>query len=235
MRLLSLLIAAAIPASAQTPLETSGLPDGAPLAVTASATGSVLLIDLAIEDEWHAYARDVGGGQPVTVRVEAACDFAAAGALAAPGDENGKLEGAVRLRLPLEGAGEGRELRATLELQVCDALECLPPMTVEIEGEVERLSVLLVVAAEDERAGRISGWLRERGFATDVALYESVTAEACDAHDVVVADSDVFRKHGVGLGVVRGFPRTETPIVAVGFLGTELVEGHGVAMTSGYI
>jgi len=31
------------------------------------------------------------------------------------------------------------------------------------------------------------------------------------------------------------FPRTDTPIVAVGFYGTELIEAHTVAMTSGYI
>jgi hypothetical protein len=34
---------------------------------------------------------------------------------------------------------------------------------------------------------------------------------------------------------VLQFPRTHTPIVAVGFYGTELIEAHGVAMTSGYI
>ena len=34
---------------------------------------------------------------------------------------------------------------------------------------------------------------------------------------------------------VQAFPRTDTPIVAVGFFGTELIERHGVAMTSGYI
>jgi hypothetical protein len=51
----------------------------------------------------------------------------------------------------------------------------------------------------------------------------------------VLADSKLF---GKGLKVrqrVREFPRTTSPIVAVGFYGTELIEAHGLAMTSGYI
>ncbi|MFT4843608.1 MAG: hypothetical protein ACI90M_004088, partial [Candidatus Azotimanducaceae bacterium] len=34
---------------------------------------------------------------------------------------------------------------------------------------------------------------------------------------------------------VLKFPQTVAPIVAVGFWGTELIEAHKVAMTSGYI
>ncbi len=64
--------------------------------------------------------------------------------------------------------------------------------------------------------------------AADNAVYQQ-------QQDVVVADSDVFQKHGVGMDVVERFPRTATPIVAVGFIGTQLCEAHGVAMTSGYI
>jgi hypothetical protein len=62
-----------------------------------------------------------------------------------------------------------------------------------------------------------------------------VRLEECDAADIVLADSDVFQKHGVKIDVVRKFPRTSSPVVAVGFLGTELIEAHGLALTSGYI
>jgi hypothetical protein len=63
-----------------------------------------------------------------------------------------------------------------------------------------------------------------------------VDTRACDAHDVVLADSKLFRENEKGsFGRARGFPQTASPIVAVGFLGTELIEGHRIAMTSGYI
>ena len=47
--------------TAQTPLTLSGLPDGAPLTVTAKATDDQLIVELALEPEWHVYARDIGG------------------------------------------------------------------------------------------------------------------------------------------------------------------------------
>ena len=69
-----------------------------------------------------------------------------------------------------------------------------------------------------------------------VTTYAKVDTRACDRHDVVLADSKLFRKNEKGsVNRARGFPATRTPIVAVGFLGTELVEGQKIAMTSGYI
>ncbi|MHC4940936.1 MAG: hypothetical protein ACYTHK_18500 [Planctomycetota bacterium] len=73
-------------------------------------------------------------------------------------------------------------------------------------------------------------------MAPKVAIYPEVTTRECDAADVVLADSRLFRKNASGaLGRARAFPKTASPIVAVGYLGTELIEGHGIAMTSGYI
>jgi hypothetical protein len=227
--------AACAAARAQSPLRVAGLPEGAPLSVTASATERVLLVDLALAPEWHAYARDVGNGLPVRVALAADGDFAATGALVAPCDARGQLGGAVRLSLPIAPVGAGRALRATFDLQVCDALQCLAPMTLTISGEVEPVSVLLVVAETGERAERIAGWLRGRGFDVALDTYAEVTPAACDARDVVLTDSDLSQKHGVATDVVRRFPRTASPVVAVGHLGTKLVEAHGLAMTSGYI
>jgi hypothetical protein len=228
-------LAAAAIATAQSPLAVRGVPDDAPFAVTARATAARLTVELVLGSGWHAYSRDVGGGQPVGIEVDPDSGFAAAGALRAADDGQGKLVGRVLLTLPLAATRSAERLRATLQLQVCDALQCLEPMTLEIEGPVGPLSVLLVAAARDARTERIAGWLRGRGFAVTIDTYAEVSAEACEAHDLVIADSDVFRKHGVGLDLVRRFPRTSAPLLAVGFLGTELVEAHGVAMTSGYI
>lgn len=225
-------------AAAQTPLAVRGLPENAPVAVVASATDRVLLVDLTFDDQWHGYSRDVGGGMPVGLALDEECDYVAQGEARFPADEDGVLEGRVRLRLPIEAATDGagpRELRATVHLQVCDALECLAPMTLEIAGEVEAVEVLLVTPAEDEHRDRVAAWLEERAFVVRTATYATVTAEACDGADVVLADSRRFRENGDATGAVKRFPRTQSPIVAVGFLGTELVEAHGVAMTSGYI
>ncbi|MHC4850281.1 MAG: hypothetical protein ACYTEG_17790 [Planctomycetota bacterium] len=99
------------------------------------------------------------------------------------------------------------------------------------------LEVLVVVDRKDARSERIVGFLKkDGGMAPKVTTYEKVTTRACDAADVVLTDSKLFRKNAAGsVGRARAFPKTESPIVAVGFLGTELIEGHGIAMTSGYI
>lgn len=216
-------------------LRVSGMPTGAPLTVTARASESALVIDVALDPEWHLYARDVGGGQPVTAELDLDQAFEATGELEAPGDAHGQIVGEAQLVLPLRRVTVGQELTATLSFQVCDALECLAPITLTLAGEVAPLRVLLVVAQEDERAGRIASWLRERAFKTDVTTYAAVTLAECDAHDVVVADSHYFQKHGVGRATIHAFPRTASPIVAVGFIGTELIEAHGIALASGYI
>ena len=109
-------------------------------------------------------------------------------------------------------------------------------MSLRITGELRPLKVLLVVDREDARSKRLFEFLREGGMAPTVTTYASVSARTCDGHDVVLADSKLFRKNEAGsIGRARAFPKTASPIVAVGFLGTELIEGQGIAMTSGYI
>lgn len=241
MRTLHLLLAALLAAAlgtapaAQTPLAVRGVPPDVPCTVTAHATDRTLTVGLDLAPGWHAYARDVGGGEPVRITVDDACGFTAAGDLRTDDDGHGRLVGRTVLSLPIAPRDGSRALRATLALQICDALECLDPLSLTLTGEVAPLAVLLVVAAVDPRSDRIAAWLQDRGFDVTVDTYADVTADACARHDVVIADSDVFRRHGVGLDVVHRFPKTDTPLVAVGFLGTELVEAHGLAMTSGYI
>lgn len=138
--------------------------------------------------------------------------------------------------LPLKKKGRGRFVRARFDFMACDPLQCLPPMSVHVGGDMRPLAVLLVVDREDERSARIATFLKENGIAPKVTTYTDVTTRACDAHDVVLADSRLFRKNDKSaVGRARVFPRTKSPIVAVGFLGTELIEGQKIAMTSGYI
>lgn len=98
------------------------------------------------------------------------------------------------------------------------------------------IGVLLVVDNEDARSARIADFLKKGGMAPKVTTYADVTARACDSADVVLADSKLFRKNAAGTrGRAIAFPKTESPIVAAGYLGTELIEAQGIAMTSGYI
>jgi hypothetical protein len=233
--LLALCLVAAT-ARAQHAVEIDDLPDDAPLALWSSATADALTLEVRLKPEWHLYAADVGGGQPVSVTVERGSDFVAAGPLVVPEAKDGKLHGKFRLVLPLKRKGRGDALRARFDFMACDPLSCLPPMSVRLTGELRPLKVLVVVDAEDARSKRIVDFLRDGGMAPTVTTYAKVDTRACDAHDVVLADSKLFRKNVKGsVGRARGFPQTASPIVAVGFLGTELIEGHKIAMTSGYI
>ena len=203
--------------------------------LTASATPELLTIELAIADGWHGYSRDVGGGDPVRVELAKDCDFVRAGEMSLPEAYEGKVTGAARWQLPIKARGAGRDLRAVVWFQICDELECFAPARVELQGDPMPVTVLVVVDQADERSARLDAFLTEHGCEVSVTTYELVTAADCDRHDVVLADSKLFRK---GLRVreqVLAFPQTETPIIAVGFYGTELVEAHNVAMTSGYI
>lgn len=223
-------------AFSQHTLEVAGLPEDAPLTLWASATPDALTVAVTMKPGWHLYARDVGGGQPVKLTLERRSDFVARGPLAVPAGDEGKLTGAFRLVLPLKKKGRGRVVRARLDFMACDPVRCLPPMSVQLRGDLRPLKVLLVVDREDERSRRIADFLAKAGMQTKTTTYGQVTTRACDAHDVVLADSRLFKKNERGsIGRARGFPPTESPIVAVGFLGTELIEGHKLAMTSGYI
>jgi len=216
-------------------VEVSGVPDDAPYRVVASVDRARLVIDLAFEEGWHAYARDVGGGAPLELFATDAADGAHFGALRFPESDDGELAGNVRLVQWLTLPADESRVDATLSLTVCDALQCLNPTDIRLTATVAPLKLLVVVDTEDERARRIGEFFAARGFGVEMTTYEAVTAEECDANDLVVADSKLYRAARGLRERVADFPRTRTPIVAVGLLGTELVKAHGLAMTSGYI
>lgn len=223
----------------QTPLTIKGLSENAPLSLTASATSSRLLLDVTMKSEWHVYSRDVGGGQPVAISMAKKSGFKASGALVLPPSISGKLTNSFRLELPIQALDTKGLLQATFEFMACDPLACMPPMTVEISGEIptqKRIKVLLAVDVEDDRSKRIVEFLNTNGFATTVKTYAAITKANSDAHDVILLDSKRFGSSTRNARKdVLAFPKSETPMVAVGFLGTELIEAHGIAMTSGYI
>lgn len=230
----------ALPAQGQpigAPIAATGLPADAPLRLTAEATAAKLTIHVQIEPGWHLYGRDTGGGQPVQVECLPASAFAAAGALQVPMDKDGQITGKQDLVLLLQAAGKGTELRARLRFMICDALQCLPPIEVALSGPVgdagKPLAVLLVAVAKDARAERIAAFLGQRGCAPTITTWNDVDKAQCDAADVVLADSPLF---GATKGAkVGNFPDTTAPVVAVGFLGTELLKAQKVTMACGYI
>ena len=223
------------------PLTVKGMPDDAPLTVTASHDAATLRVVADIGDGWHLYGRDVGGGQPVVVRIRGGA-FAANGVLRTPMDEQGLITGKATLELPLRRVGEGDELTATMAFMVCDALRCLPPIELELQRPAAAaappggpLRVLLVAIDDGERTQRIAGHLRRQGLLPTVTTHALVTTELCDANDVVIADSPTFnhaRKTKVRAEV---FAQSKSPVVAIGFLGTQLLEANKVAMACGYI
>lgn len=215
-----------------------GLPADAPLTVTAHRDGLSLQIHVELQPEWHLYGRDVGGGQPVDVTIASGA-FAAAGPLATPMDGKGLIRGVADLALPLRRTGSGDELSASMRFMVCDALHCLPPIELELAAPAllpaQPLRVLLVAVDESERTARIASFLRARGIEVTVTTYAKVTTDECDRCEVVLADSPTYGQHKDAIKAARAFPRTASPVVAVGFLGTELLEAHKVAMACGYI
>ncbi|MCK5942851.1 MAG: hypothetical protein KAI24_12820 [Planctomycetes bacterium] len=225
-----------LPLSAQVPLTVSE-PHAADCEVAACATPTELRLELCVAAGFHAYTADVGGGGPVSLELDPECDFVAAGAVVLPPADAGKVTGRAVWRLPIRAKtdGGGGELRATAWLQVCDELQCNAPERIELVGRPGDFAVLLVSDARDERSARLAAFLRGRGMQVTVTTYPEVTAELCERHQVALCDSKRFRQTAKVMEHVHAFPRTSTPIVAVGFFGTELVEKHGVAMTSGYI
>jgi hypothetical protein len=231
---LATLLVVVAPLVAQARLSVS-VPHAQDCDVRATATDWELRLELRLADGFHAYARDVGGGGPVTLKLDPACGYEAAGPLLPPADKGGKVFGAAVWRLPIRPQRAGAELRATAWLQVCDELMCHAPERVELSGRPGGFPVLLVSGARDERSGRIADFLAARGLDVDVTTYAEATAAMCERAEVVLCDSKRFRETAKVREHVLAFPQTTTPIVAVGFFGTELVEAHGVAMTSGYV
>jgi DsbC/DsbD-like thiol-disulfide interchange protein len=213
------------------PLTVSGMPDGAPLTVTASADDAALRVRVALEDGWHLYSRDVGGGQPVAIRLTGGA-FAEGGKLSLPGDAEGHITGKAELVLPLRRTGAGERLQASMSFMVCDPLQCLPPIALELTSPFR---VLLVAVDDSERTQRIAAFLRERGIEPTVTTYADVTAAACDAHEVVIADSLTFDQQRAKKVDATKFPKTSSPVVAIGFLGTRVLQANKIAMACGYI
>lgn len=231
--MVAVLLLAAVVAQAPTAgrLTVAGMPADAPLTVAASFDAQSLRVQVELKPGWHLYGREVGCGKPVAVHIVDGA-FAAAGELVMPMDDTGLITGKGELRLPLRRAGAGDSLRATMCFMVCDPLQCLPPIELELRTPC---SVLLVAVDEGERTQRIATFLRDRGFAPTVTTYATATTAQCDAHEVVLADSPTFGQVRGKKINARAFPKTESPVIAVGLLGTELLEAHKVAMACGYI
>jgi hypothetical protein len=242
--------AAAATAAKGAALEVTGLSAEDPFKLSARADATRLTIRVAMRAGWHMYGKDTGGGVSVSVEVLDGSAFKAAGALQAPADAEGQLRGEFELVLPLARVAPGGDLEVRFSLMACDALQCLPPQDVELKASgigaspaaavLDRLKVLLVTPGDAARRDRIAGFLAARGFAASVADYDGVTAAQCDAVDLVVADSPNADKAAFSAAMKLGrraeaFPETRTPIVAVGYLGTRLLEAHKLAMASGYI
>lgn len=228
-------------------LLVKGMQADDPFTLAAKASETRLTLAIHLKEGWHMYGRDVGGGQPVEVKILDGSCFRAAGKLTVPMDEKGEITGDATLTLPLRRNKKGRVLRVSFSFVVCDALMCLPPRDITLQtaamaaaGKPEKLTVLLVTLDDHKRAARIKSFLEARGFGCSVTHFKDVQKEACDRHDLVLTDSPNAdqaasrtsmraRQHAIA------FPETKSPIITTGFLGTELLEAHKIAMASGYI
>jgi len=236
----AVLTAALLPAQqAPAPLQVTGLDQAAPLKMTATLDGLQLKVHVALDAGWHLYGRDTGGGQPVRVDLEPGSAFAAAGPLQVPMDAKGEINGKAELVLPLRRTGPHQSLLARCSFVTCDALQCLPPMAVELCNQP---NVLLVAVERGARADRIAAFLTSRGLHTTTTTYEEVQPADCDASDVVIADSPTFNhlegrkgQRSAADAAARKFPLTSAPLICVGFLGTELLKAQKVSMASGYV
>ena len=236
------LLSAGLSAQSSSPtLTVKGMPADAPLTVTASHDSSTLRITADLKAGWHLYGRDVGGGQPVAVTITGGV-FAAAGELTTPMDKQGLITGKAVLTLPLRRTSEGDTLAATVAFMVCDALQCLPPIELEVRTVATSapapsgpFRVLLVAVDDGERTQRIAAFLLARGLTPTVTTYALVTSELCDANEVVLADSPTFNQVRGKKINARAFPKTQSPVVAIGFLGTQVLEANKVTMACGYI
>lgn len=230
---------AASPAAAPaTELRVSGLTEDDPLQVRATATTDALEVEVVLADEWHLYGRDTGNGKPIEFTARKGSSFAPAGKPTAPMDGKGEITGTARIRVPLRRTADGTTVDIAFRFMVCDPLQCLPPHEVLLQGDLGAaapMRVLLAVVERGERSARIATWLEEQGVACTVATYAEVTAEQCDSSDVVVADSPYFGQSRGARAAVQKFPQTTAPVVAVGFLGTQLLEANKIAMACGYI
>jgi hypothetical protein len=235
----------------QTPAETEAnsltirdLSDQQRFSVSATATDTLLSVNLSIAPGWHMYGRETGQGPAVSLQVLDGSSFQPAGQAHLPMDEEGLIQGKVLITLPLRRAAVGDALQVRFSYMICDALQCDPPSEFILEraNDVNKpLSILLVTSNDQDRRGRIQKFLHGQGFTCKAVDYDGVTKAACEEHDLVVYDSPgpdqetwravsrAGRQHAVA------FPEVDTPIIAVGFLGTQLLEAHRIAIACGYI
>ncbi len=218
---------------------TGTAPESERLETTVWSTTTQLFIHVEIDKEWHIYAPGSKAGVPFSIEMQKESDFVVAGDIHVEQDEKGVVARSTTLRVPIKRSGTGNQLAFQFDYQACDALECDQPERLEFTGVVSRTSpkrILLVVDANDERAKRISTLIKDTGMECVVHQYaENLTQEICNSYDVIVTDCPGFRNSKDGFAAVKKFPKTDTPILASGFLGTELIENHQLAMTSGYI
>ena len=78
-----------------------------------------------------------------------------------------------------------------------------------------------MVGEEGDRADRIAGMLKSEGFECTVRTFESEPDKGfCDQFDVVIGDCEGYQKSKSIAPFARDFPKTQTPIIAVGFMTT---------------
>ena len=210
----------------------------APVDVSACATQGMLFIRVDLKDQWHLYAPGSTAGVPITVKALENSDYELSGEITVPQNDRGEISGTAVVRVPIRRKRSGNRLSVEFGYQACDARTCLLPARCSLLGEPSRgpVDVLLMVRAQGDRADRIAGMFRSEGFRCTVRTFESRPDRGfCDRFDVVIGDCEGYQQSKSIVSFARDFPKTQTPIIAVGFLGSELVEAHQIAMTSGYI
>lgn len=96
---------------------------------------------------------------------------------------------------------------------------------------------VLFVTPDAGRGGRFRDFLRSEGMACDVAVYGATSPEAAVAYDVLVADTPVgAAREVIAQGqAVQGFPAAPRPVVAIGFLGVQLLQTHHTAIGDAFL
>lgn len=229
---------------AQTQLEPKNAPKKSPVKLSAYATENTLFVRVDLKENWHAYAPGSKAGMPVSLKFLEASDYQIAGELVVPQNEKGEVSGTAVFRVPIkrkekkETTDAGNHLAVKFVYQVCDGRVCLPPTTCEFSGEPSKgpVNVLLMVGKKGERTDRITTMLKSQGFDCTTRTYESKPDKKfCDRFDVVVVDSESHLQSKSIRELAREFPKTQTPMVAVGCIGREVMNSHRIAMASGYM
>jgi hypothetical protein len=235
----------------QTPVEAKAsrltvrdLTDQQRFTVSATASDTLLSVHLSIAPGWHMYGRETGQGPAVSLQVLDGSSFRPSGPAQLPMDDEGLIQGKALITLPLRRSAVGDALQVRFSYMICDALQCDPPgeFILERSNDASKpLSILLVTSKDQDRRGRIQKFLRGQGFTCKAVHYDGITKAACEQHDLVVYDSpcsdqETWRAVSrAGRQHATTFPEIDTPIIAVGFLGTALLEAHRIAIACGYI